>query len=129
MATCAKCKQDLPPEANFCPNCGQSLQSSAVSAMIDDARQTLSSDPGDAAARYNLAIAYKLGGVDDLALEELEQVATLQPDFADAYYEMGLLHAKSGSGEKAVSSLKRALELDSNHSRAHKLLARLQEGD
>ncbi len=126
MANCTKCQRELSPGGSFCPHCGALGQLGAVSAMIEDARRALASDPDDAAARYNLAIAYKLGGVDDLALEELQRVAELQPDFADVYYEMGVIQAKLGKARDAVSSLNRALELEPAHARAKRLLGRLQ---
>ncbi len=94
--------------------------------MVEDARRALSSNPDDASARYNLAIAYKLGGMDELALQELSRVAELQPDFGDVYYELGLLHAKLGRREEAVGALKRAVELDPDHERAERLLLRLR---
>jgi Flp pilus assembly protein TadD len=95
--------------------------------MVDDAKQALSANPDDASARYNLAIAYKLGGMDDLALEELSRVAELQPDFVDVHYELGLLHAKSGRTEEAIGALSRAVELGPGHARAERLLRRLRE--
>jgi len=95
--------------------------------MVEDARQALSSNPNDASARYNLAIAYKLGGMDDLALQELSRVAELQPDFVDVHYELGALHAKSGRTEEAIGALSRAVELEPGHARAERLLQRLRE--
>ena len=92
MAKCPNCGRELSEDANFCDKCGASLQSGAVAQMIEDARQAILSNPDDVSARYNLAIAYKLGGMDDLALQELSRVAELQPDFVDVHYELGLLY-------------------------------------
>ena len=127
MANCSECKGELPANASFCPKCGASVQSGAVGAMIQDARQALSANPDDAAARYNLAIAHKLGGADQLALEELQRVTDLQPDFADAHYQKGILHAKAGRSGEARTALSRALELDPDHAQAKRLLERLPE--
>jgi tetratricopeptide (TPR) repeat protein len=128
MAKCPNCGRELSEQANFCDKCGASLQSQspAIAQMIDDARQALFSNPDDVSARYNLAIAYKLGGMDDLALEELSRVAELQPDFVDVHYELGLLHAKSGRTEEAIGALNRAVGLDPEHRRAGRLLERLR---
>ena len=94
--------------------------------MLQDSQRALTSNPDDAAARYNLAIAYRIGGMDDLALEELTRVAELQPDFPDVYYELGALHAKYGRCDDAIAALKRACELNPDDHRAGKLLARLE---
>lgn len=125
MPQCASCGREMEEGHNFCPACGTSVQSPAVAAMIHDARQTLSANPDDVSARYNLAIAYKLGGMDDMAIQELGRVAELQPDFADVHYELGLLHAKRGRREEAISALTRARDLDPGDGRASRVLAKL----
>jgi len=128
MPKCPNCGRELSENANFCDKCGASLQSPAIAQMIEDARQTLFSNPDDVSARYNMAIAYKLGGMDDLALQEFSRVAEAQPDFVDVHYELGLLHAKSGRAEEAIEALNRALGLDPEHRRAGRLLERLRGG-
>jgi Flp pilus assembly protein TadD len=96
--------------------------------MIQDALKALSRRPDDSSARYNLAIAYKLAGSDELAIEEFSKVAQLQPDFADAYYELGALQAKHGRRSEAKAALTRAHELDPENARIARLLARLGAG-
>ena len=125
MPQCPTCGRDVDAGINFCPACGASLHSPAVAAMIQDALKVLSEKPNDASARYNLAIAYKLAGSDEMAMEEFAKVAQLQPDFADAYYEMGALHAKHGRRSEAVAVLTRANELDPQNARIARLLERL----
>ncbi len=126
MSECPNCGRELEGAHSFCPSCGASaVQSPAVAAMIQDARQALATNPDDTSARYNLAIAYKLGGMDDMALEELARVAEMQPDFEDAHYEMGLLHAKYGRKKQAIAALTRARELDPEDQRVDRLLKRL----
>ena len=128
MAKCPNCGRELSEEADFC-KCGASLRSSAITRIVEDARQALLSNPNDASARYNLAIAYKLGGMDELAAQELRRVAEQHPDFADVHYELGALHAKSGRTEEAVGALSRAVELDPGHARAGRLLRQLRGTD
>jgi len=128
MAKCPNCGGEVPEGADSCEACGASLGLSAIDEMIQDARQALVSNPEDASARYNLAIAYKLGGMDDLALDELSRVAEMQPDFGDVHYEIGLLRAKRGRTKEAIAALTRALQLDPGHTRAERLLARLRAG-
>ena len=128
MAKCPNCGTEAAEGANFCAACGSALGSPAVAAMIEDARRALASRPDDASARYNLAIAYKLAGMEDRALEELREVAQLDPDFADAHYEMGLLYANSGRTQEAIAALSRAVARDPDHSRARQMLERLRAG-
>lgn len=125
MAECRNCGHRIEEDANFCPRCGASLRSAAIDAMVHDARRAVDRDPSDTSARHNLALAYKLGGLDDLALQEFLRVTELQPDFGDAHYEIGLLHAKAGRAEEAVAALRCALEAEPDHSRARELLERL----
>jgi len=131
MAQCPTCGRDIEAGANFCPTCGASVacgasvHSPAVAAMIQEAHKVLAQKPEDASARYNLAIAYKLAGMDDMAIEEFAKVAALQPDFADAFYEVGALHAKHGRRSEAVAALTRARALDPENERVSRLLERL----
>ncbi|MFB3882171.1 MAG: tetratricopeptide repeat protein [Armatimonadota bacterium] len=129
MPQCPTCGREVQTGANFCPACGGSLHSPAIAAMIQDALKTLAQNSDDAAARYNLAVAYKLAGSDELALVEFATVAELQPDFADAFYEMGLLQAKLGRRDDAVRALTRAYELEPDNARVLRLLERLTSSD
>lgn len=127
MPQCQTCGRGVEAGINFCPACGAPLRSPAVAAMIQDALTVLRQRPADASARYNLAIAYKLAGSDEMAIEEFCKVAELQPDFADAYYELGALHAKHGRRSEAVAALTRAHELDPENARIARLLERLAQ--
>jgi Flp pilus assembly protein TadD len=125
MRTCPACNQEIAEGHNFCSRCGASLLSPALAAMIQDAHKALADNPGDTSARYNLAIAFKLAGMEELALEQLQQLAEAQSDFADVYYELGLLLAKHSRKEEAITALQQAEALDPEDSRASKLLAKL----
>jgi tetratricopeptide (TPR) repeat protein len=130
MMKCSSCGREIEAGPSFCPACGApAVDSPAIAAMIQDARRALADDPGDAAARYNLAIAYKLGGLDDAAIDEFGRVVELQPDFGDAFYEMGLIHAKHARREKAMTALTRARELNPEDARAERLLRSLEPSD
>ena len=125
MPACPNCGRNTEESANFCSHCGASLRSQALDRMIQDARRAVDNDPNNASARFNLALACKLGGLDELALEEFGRVAELQPDFGDAHYEIGLLHAKAGRRQDARAALHRALEAEPGHARAQQLLDKL----
>lgn len=123
---CPNCGRKAEEGTNFCAFCGASLRSQALDRMIQDARRAVDASPKDASARFNLALACKLGGLEDLALEEFGRVAELQPDYADVFYEMGALHAKAGRTEEARAALQRALELEPGHAKAARLRQRLE---
>lgn len=125
MPRCESCGKEREEGQKFCPYCGASTLPPTVAALIEDARQALHSNPDDTAARYNLAIAYKLAGLADLAIEELRRVAKAQPDFADVHYELALLHAKHGRRAEALAALARVQKLDPAHPRAERLLRQL----
>ncbi len=126
MASCPTCGRELEEGFNFCPICGSSTLSPTIAAMIQDAHKALAQNPDDANSRYNLAIAYKLADQDDLAVKEFSRVAELQPDFSDAHYELGLLHAKRGRMGEAGTALARAAELDPEDERITRALKRLK---
>jgi tetratricopeptide (TPR) repeat protein len=125
MRTCANCERVVEEGANFCANCGASLRAPAMEAMIEDARRALRQNPADADAHYNLALAYRMTGPEELALREFAVVAELQPDFADPHYEIAALHARAGRREQAVAAVQRALQVEPGHRQAKKLLEKL----
>jgi tetratricopeptide (TPR) repeat protein len=125
MRTCPTCERTVEDRANFCPNCGASLRAPALEGMIEDARRALKKNPADADAHYNLALAYRMAGPEEMALKEFAVVAELQPDFADPHYEIAALHARAGRIEAAVAALRRALELEPAHLQAKRLLEKL----
>ena len=122
MPKCFNCGAEVAEGARFCATCGASLRSDAVSKMIEDARRALDTSPNDLSARYNLALGYKLAGMTELAVKELERVAEAQPDFADVHYELGQIHLKAGRKEEGLASLRRVLELEPEHRGARRLV-------
>jgi tetratricopeptide (TPR) repeat protein len=127
MRKCPNCAAEVAEGANFCATCGASLRPLAIGRMMEDARRALDANPDDLSARYNLALAHKLAGMDDLALQEFERVAERQPDFADVHLELAQLYLKAGRREKAVTALRRVLELEPEHDGARRLLARAEK--
>jgi len=137
MPNCPDCGAEVGEGANFCANCGAAAPritagagagSDAIGRMIEDARRTLNTNPNDLSARYNLALACKLGGLEPLALQEFERVAAAQPDFADVHYELAQLYLKAGRRDDALASLRRVLELEPEHRGARRLVGRVEAG-
>jgi len=133
---CPSCGAELGEGAHFCANCGAALagqagagiRSEAIGLMIEDARRALNTNPNDLSARYNLALGYKLGGLEPLALQEFERVAAAQPDFADVHFELAQLCLKAGRKEDALACLRRVLELEPEHAGARRLVGRVEAG-
>ncbi len=134
MPACANCGRELTADFSFCPYCGRLVQrgsgarDSAMDRIIDDARRALDANPDDVLARYNLALGYKMTGLRELALRELMRVAEQEPEYADAFYEIGAINAEEGRREQAIPSLRRALQLEPEHRKARRLLAKLEGG-
>jgi Tfp pilus assembly protein PilF len=83
-------------------------------------------NPGDASANYFYAVsvwkherassnAESAGKVESL----LEQAVSLDPRFAAAYLELGVVRAGRGDFTRATQALKKAVELDANSADAH----------
>jgi tetratricopeptide (TPR) repeat protein len=74
--------------------------------------RALEFEPYQAEARYNFANVLEDLGEIDLAINQLRQVCVMNPDFADAHYNLGVLLARMGGTVQAQGHLKRYLELD-----------------
>ena len=90
-------------------------------------------DSRNAAYRFNFGKALLNLKRTREACEALERAATLDPDYADAYNELGLARAEAGSLEAAEKAFRRALSLQPRYWEAHNnlglLLHRLGRGE
>ncbi len=134
MPNCPSCGAEVGGGANFCANCGAAIagqagagvRSEAIGLMIEDARRALNTNPNDLSARYNLALGYKLAGLEPLALQEFERVAAAQPDFADVHFELAQLYVKAGRKEDALAAVRRVLDLEPEHRGAKRLVGEVE---
>jgi tetratricopeptide (TPR) repeat protein len=76
--------------------------------------RALEYEPNQAEARYNFANVLEDLGEQELAIGQLRQVCVINPDFADAHYNLGVLLAKMGGSTQARTHLLRYLELDTD---------------
>jgi len=79
--------------------------------------------PGDARIHLVHSNFYRMAGDQAKALAELNRALELSPQKSDILEELGLLYVIEGNKEAAVSSLRRAYELDTNNSIARVRLA------
>ena len=128
---CTHCNAENVQGARFCSQCGRSLappgQPSilAIDRMIEDYLRQVDKNPSDAMAHYNLALAYRLKGMDDLAEMTFKKVRELSPDFADVHYQLALLFRQHGRIDEAKAAAAKALELEASHEGARRLLHQL----
>ena len=121
---CPRCQHENEPRANFCSKCGTRLGAgtAAIDRMIEDFRRRLEDAPEDADARYNLGLAYRVKGQDELAIIELEQARQQSPDVADIEAELAEAYHNLGRIEEARQAAERALALEPGHERAQRIL-------
>jgi len=60
---------------------------------------------------YRLALNYELGGDDEQALSALDQVVSMNPQFADAYLEAASIAYQIGKDDKSLAYLHKAADL------------------
>ncbi|HYO69378.1 MAG TPA: Sir2 family NAD-dependent protein deacetylase [Archangium sp.] len=78
-------------------------------------REAVSLGPGDARARYHLALAHRLRGELAEARAELLAALALEPTLAPACAQLGGLALVAGELQEAISWLSRALALHPGH--------------
>ncbi|GEM_PF-4102826 len=64
--------------------------------------QSVSFNPSDPEALYNLALAYQKNGNIENAIAALEHAVTLRPSFNDAYLRLGTLYYDNGNFNRAL---------------------------
>ena len=73
----------------------------------------------------NLATAYSVVGNNEKALQTLNTLITLEPNYARAYYLRGLLYYEMNKTDLAINDLELSIKLDESNYRAHYNLANL----
>jgi len=63
----------------------------------------------------------------DAAIEAFEQALTADPDFSQAYLEMGFAYRLLGDFQKAITAYTNALALDPNDASAHLRLGEIHQ--
>ena len=83
--------------------------------------------PGMFRARANLGLAYKHAGRDEEALRQMRLALEINPDYADAWVELGNLLNDQGEVRDAAEAYHRALRLNPSQEGAHYNLGNLAQ--
>jgi len=75
-------------------------------------------NPSDPAVFYNDAVAFLNKGDDAQARPLLEKALEVDANYADALYQLGMVHVRGGDSAKAKELLKKFLEVAPNHQEA-----------
>ncbi len=71
--------------------------------------EILSQNPGDAFARYGLAMEHASQGQTDAALSEFDRLLTTHPDYTAGYFMAGQTLVKAGRTEEAKARLEQGI--------------------
>lgn len=83
--------------------------------------QFLEQNPGDAFARYGLAMEYSRLGQTETALEQYRKLLELHPDYANGYFMAAQTLDRAGRTEEAKKMLKDGLAAAKRASNQHAL--------
>ena len=72
--------------------------------------EILAQDPGNAFARYGLAIEYTQRGETDLAMEQFDTLQKLHPDYTAGYQMAAQTLMASGNTQQAEARLRAGIE-------------------
>ena|SRR5437660_1936050 len=72
--------------------------------------QFLDQHPGDAFARYGLAMEYSRLGDLDNAMQQFNRLLELHPDYSNGYFMAAQTLAKAGKNTEAVVLLQKGIE-------------------
>jgi Cytochrome c biogenesis factor len=70
---------------------------------------------GDAAQRFQRAIEHRLSGEYDPAIALLQSILAEQPNNAEVYHELGLIHSFRAYMDESLQALEQAVRLDSSN--------------
>jgi tetratricopeptide (TPR) repeat protein len=107
-----------PPQANI-----QSVVALYSNSQIQEALvkiEALVKDFPNSPILYNIrASCYKANGQIDASIKDYEKAVTLKPDYAEAYYNLGITLRELGQLDAALKSYEKALAIKHEYPEAH----------
>ena len=98
------------------------LKKGSTDKGIASLRLALQRDPDDACALFNLGMALGDGDHSGEALELLQRIVTLEPDYPGGWVALGVAQARSGQWDGAIHSFREAVTRDPQDAFARKNL-------
>jgi predicted Zn-dependent protease len=86
---------------------------------IDMLTQFLAENPGDAFARYGLAMEYSKAGEVETALEQFKKLLELHPDYSAGYFMAAQTLAKAARSDEARAYLEKGIAAAARSGNAH----------
>ena len=80
-------------------------------AQIEKQKEAIRKNPGDAAAHFQLGLAYLALGKHQQEFSAYKEAIKLKPDFADAHYNLAVTYDLLNDGENALRHIMRSEQL------------------
>ncbi|MFA5097123.1 MAG: tetratricopeptide repeat protein [Candidatus Margulisiibacteriota bacterium] len=87
--------------------------------LIERYYPMVSKNPSDWRTRFRLAFAYYFGGYQDYALQEMRNIAAIQPGSPWPWGYMAIIYAEQNKWNEAIDHMKKAISIDSNVAAFH----------
>ncbi len=88
---------------------------------------SLREDPTDHVSMTRLALRYLQVSEADAAIELLQEVSDLAPEYAEAHYALGSAFVSKGLLEEAIAAFRRTVQVKPDHAGGHNNLGGLME--
>lgn len=128
---CPVCRSEISETVRFCSQCGARLVEEedeevnlAVLELIAQYERLVRDRPADANARFNLALTYLQARRWGAAVQQLELVRQMEPDFPDGWYWLAVAQHRLGDRDSAQATLQEFLRRFPDHPKAISLRQR-----
>ena len=82
-----------------------------MTSRLEQLQKFLEEEPADAFTHYAIALEYASMGKLSAAVEKLEEVIILEPNYVAAYHQLGILLARMNNAAEAVKAFERGIEI------------------
>jgi tetratricopeptide (TPR) repeat protein len=129
---CPECGTENAADHNYCKHCGAPLKSLALEHDVgrgfaertrDRCLSLLKADPDNAAAHYNLALAYYHLGQTGNAIRAFERTIECEDTYPGAHFQLSVCHYKRGAMAECAAAARRAIAQNPASAPAHFRLA------
>ena len=90
-----------------------------MSERLEKLKRMLQLQPDDAFLLYGAALEYKKLGDAPQAIDYLNRVVAVDPNYCYAYHQMGLIHESRGDAEAAKNAYRQGIEAANRSGDAH----------